>query len=71
MSMTLKAARVNMGFTLVDASKKLNVSKDTLSNWERGITFPSVKQVKDIEQVYGVSYNDLIFLPKEFDKTEA
>ncbi|MBQ7429250.1 MAG: helix-turn-helix transcriptional regulator [Butyrivibrio sp.] len=69
--MTLKASRVNKNLTLEQASKKLGVSKDTLSNWERGKTFPSVIQVKKIEELYGVSYNDLIFLPNGYGKTEV
>lgn len=69
MAITLRAARVNNNLTLEQASKELNVSKDTLSNWERGKTFPSVIQVKEIERVYGVTYNDLIFLPNDYGKT--
>lgn len=71
MAITLKASRVNKNLTLEQASKKLGVSKDTLSNWERGKTFPSVIQVKKIEELYGVSYNDLIFLPNGYGKTEV
>ncbi len=71
MAITLKASRVNKNLTLEQASKKLGVSKDTLSNWERGKTFPSVIQVKKIEELYGVSYNDLIFLPNDYGKTEV
>ena len=33
------------------------------SNWERGKSFPNVPQLKRIEEAYGVTYNELIFLP--------
>lgn len=62
MAMTLKAARVNKGYTQEVAAKKIGVSKDTLSNWERSKSFPDVNQLKKIESVYDVSYDNLIFL---------
>ena len=63
MAMTLKAARINQGLTQAEASEKIGVSVDTLSNYERGRSFPDVPVIKKIEAVYKVSYSDLIFLP--------
>ncbi len=63
MTITLKAARVNKGLTQLEAAKLLKVSKDTVGNWERGKSYPNMKNIKEIEKVYGVSYDDLIFLP--------
>ena len=63
MTITLKAARVNKGLTQLEASKLLNVSKDTVGNWEKGKSYPNLKNIKEIEKVYDVSYDDLIFLP--------
>lgn len=63
MAITLKAARVNANLTQPEAAEKLGVSTDTLRNWEKGKTFPNVQQIKNIEDAYGVSYNDLVFLP--------
>lgn len=65
MAMTLKAARVNVGLSIEAAAAELNVSEKTLHNWEAGKTFPNVVQLQNIEKVYGVGYNDLIFLPSE------
>lgn len=64
MGMTMKAARVNKGLSQVKAAELLGVSRDVVSNWERGVTFPDVLQLKRIEEVYEVGYNDLIFLPQ-------
>lgn len=63
MAMTLRAARINKGLTQVEAAKKLKVSKETIGNWERGKSYPNLKYVKDIEKIYDISYDDLIFLP--------
>lgn len=62
MSMTLKAARVNKGFTQQEAADKLGVSKDTIANWEKGKTYPDVLQLKKIESLYDIKYHDIIFL---------
>jgi putative transcriptional regulator len=63
MKMNLKTARYNKGLTQSEAAKLLGISKDSLGNWERGKTFPSVPQIKQIEIVYGIKYDDIIFLP--------
>lgn len=65
MSITLKAARVNKGYTLDTASELIGVSKQTLSKWENGKTFPDVPNIKRIEIAYDVAYSDIIFLPTE------
>lgn len=67
---TLKAARINVGLTQDEAAKRLGVSDRTLMLWEAGKTFPNVPAIEKIQDLYGVSYADLIFLPKDFNKTE-
>lgn len=64
MKITLKAARVNAGYTQRQVAQKLKVSKDTVSNWERGKSFPDVVILQEIENLYGVSYKDIIFCHK-------
>ena len=61
MTVTLRAARTNVGLRLTDAAEKIGVSVDTLHNWERGKTFPNVPQIKKIEELYGVEYRDINF----------
>ena len=63
MAITLKSARVNRGLTQVKAAELIGITVDTLSNYERGKSFPDVPIIKRIEEVYGVPYNDLIFFP--------
>lgn len=62
--MTLKAARINVNMNQSEAGKAIGVSENVISNWERGISFPDALQLKRIEEVYGVGYDNLIFLPK-------
>lgn len=61
MAMTLKAARVNRGLTQPEAAEQLGVTKNTLSNWELGRSYPTVPQIKRIEALYGVAFGDLAF----------
>jgi transcriptional regulator with XRE-family HTH domain len=65
MAMTLKAARVNKSLSQEEAAKLLGISKDSLSNYERGKTFPDVPVIKRLENLYGIGYDELIFLPIE------
>ncbi|MBM6761973.1 helix-turn-helix domain-containing protein [Megamonas hypermegale] len=61
--MTLKAARVNAGFRLIDAAKLIGIGKDTLIKWERnsGLVNPIMQQ--KISSVYKVPI-ECIFLVK-------
>lgn len=54
-TLTLRAMRVNRGLSLEQASLQIGISKDTLSNYERGDTYPDVPVLKRIENVYKVS----------------
>ena len=60
---SIRAARVNAGFLLKEAADRLGISSKTLGNWEKGITFPSADKIPVICELYGVSYDNLNFLP--------
>ena len=64
MAITLKAARVNKGLTQKEAAALLGISVESLGNYERGKSFPNVPTLKKVEEVYEVSYADIIFLPE-------
>ena len=64
MQITLKAARINKNLKQTEAAKQIGVSKETISKWERGVCVPNVKFIPAIESVYGVGYDQLLFLPQ-------
>lgn len=66
--MTLKALRANKNWTQAQAAKALGVSMETWRNYERYITYPDVIVIKKIEKVFGVKYDDIIFLPQTTKK---
>lgn len=63
MRITLKAARVNKGLTQDEAAKLLGISPETLANYEKGLRYPDVPMIRKLEEVYEVSYAEIIFLP--------
>lgn len=67
MDMTLKAARVNKGYTQKQAAQMLNICKDSISNYERGATYPEIPLLNRMLALYGMQYDDIIFLSKKSD----
>lgn len=65
MAITLKAARVNKGLRQDQAAKTLGITADTLRSYETYKSFPDVPMIKKMEKLYGMSYDDLIFLPTD------
>lgn len=67
-SFSLKAIRMNLGLTLDEASELIGVSKYTLSNYENYKTVPNISKINKIAGVYGVSVDEIRFLPNEKEK---
>ena len=67
MPITLKAARMNKGYDQEKAAQLIGISSDTLSNYERGKTFPDIPVLKKIEEVYEVKYDDINFLLNNYE----
>ena len=60
--MTLKGLRANARLTQRQAAELIGVSPKTVSNWEKGITYPNQKQIEKICEVYGVPYDCIKFV---------
>ena len=58
---TLKAARVNAGFTQSAVAERLEISISTIKNWEKGKTFPKQPQIEQLCELYGVAYDNIFF----------
>ena len=59
--MTLRAARVNAGYSQKEVADLLQISNKTLSSWENGDTFPSIKKIECLCKLYNMSYDDINF----------
>lgn len=59
---SLKAARVNAGLSQREAAARLGICRETLGNYEAGITTPDWDVVKRIEEVYGLSAENIFLI---------
>lgn len=66
---TLKTFREMRGLSQIDAAKAIGISVDTLSNYERGKSYPDIPVLRKIEKTYNIKYNQLIFLPLDYGLT--
>jgi len=69
-SITLRAARVNAGFSLKEASKLIGISAATLRNYEVGKTSPNWENVAKISRLYNFPADYIFFGPKSRYKRE-
>ena len=56
----LKIARQNSGYTQEEVANILFVSQQTISNWEKEISTPSVSDLVKISNLYQVSVDTLL-----------
>ncbi len=61
MKVSLKAARVNAGFSQKEIAKKMKKSETTILNWENGNTIINVIDFKKICKILGVKEDDIFF----------
>ena len=59
---TLKAARVNAGYSQKEAAEHLGISNKTLCSWENGKTFPDQPMIEKLCGLYGVTYDMIVFV---------
>jgi transcriptional regulator with XRE-family HTH domain len=59
---TLRAARVNAGFTQLEVAKRLKVSNKTVMKWETGEAEPSFATLQALSLIYQLPM-DCIILP--------
>ncbi len=61
----IKALRTSLGLNQVEFGKKINVTKQSVCNWENGNILPSIEMLKKIATVYAVSTDYLLGLSNE------
>lgn len=61
-NISLKAARANADMTQREWAEKLNVTVDTVLNWETGKSEPKLSQLRQISELSGIPM-DFIFVP--------
>ena len=56
----LKDARIHSGFTQEVVAEKINVSRQTISNWENEKSYPDIISVIELSNLYCISLDDLL-----------
>ncbi|EOH92916.1 hypothetical protein UAW_02957 [Enterococcus haemoperoxidus ATCC BAA-382] len=56
----LKEKREQLGYTQKEVAQKLYVSRQTVSNWEIGKTYPDIEKLLNLSDFYGLSLDELI-----------
>lgn len=56
----LKDARIESGYTQEQVAEQLDVSRQTISSWENGRTFPDIVSVVSLSDIYDVSLDAFI-----------
>ena len=56
----IKAARLNAGLTQEKAADELGVTRQTISNWENGRSYPDIVSVVKMSDLYSVSLDRLL-----------
>lgn len=69
LQITLKAARVNAGFSLEQVAERIQKNKSTIINWEKGRTSMKISEFEELCNLYRIS-KDYIILPTTLQKVE-
>ena len=56
----LKNARIEAGLTQEKAAEKIDVSRQTISNWENEKSYPDIISVIALSDLYSVSLDELV-----------
>ena len=56
----LKDARMRSGFTQESVAEKVNVSRQTISNWENEKSYPDIISVIELSNLYSISLDELL-----------
>lgn len=62
--------RKKEGLSQEGLAEKLNVTRQTVSNWELGQTTPDIQQAKNISKIFKISLDDLTDNKLEFELKE-
>lgn len=65
MKLTLKAARINAQLPRAEVAKKVGKSENTITSYEQGRSVPDVETAKALASLFGMSVDDIIFLPAD------
>lgn len=67
----LTALRAERGLTQEELARALNVTRQTISKWERGLVAPDTVNLSALGRLYGVSLDELVNGPPQEEPAPA
>lgn len=61
MAISIKAARVNAGFTQSEVAERVGKTKNTIVSYEAYTTTPDIKVAQAMAELFGMSLDDIIW----------
>ncbi len=65
----LTALRAERGLTQEELARALNVTRQTISKWERGLVAPDTVNLSALGRLYGISLDELVNGPPQEEPT--
>lgn len=56
----IKLLREKHHLTQEDLSKKLHISRQSISKWEQGISVPQITMIKELVEIFNCTYDELL-----------
>lgn len=56
----LKEVRIHSGLTQETVAEKINVSRQTISNWENEKSYPDINSIIKLSDLYSISLDELL-----------
>ena len=70
LKITLRAARVNAGYKLIEAAKEFGINKDTLSKYEKDSSNIPRKFFIKIEEIYKIPVENIFGNQSDFSELQ-
>ena len=61
MAISIKAARVNAGFTQTEVAERVGKTKNTIANYESYPSTPDIKTAQALADLFGMTVDDIIW----------
>lgn len=62
MEISIKAARVNAGYTQAEVAAAICKTKNTVASYEAYTTSPDIKTAKAMAKLFGMSFDDIVWV---------
>ena len=56
----LKARRNELNFTQDHVAEELGITRQTMSNWENGRSYPDIERIIRLSEIYQLSLDELL-----------